>query len=161
MTDPSAPVQARVCELEIPIAAPRARVWQALTEETDAWWLADFRTVAPDSVVTLDARAGGQLLEASAAAGSLLWYTVQMCVPGETLHLVGHLAPAWGGPAVTLLRLGLVERGAETVLEVQDASLGAVSGATAASQESGWRQLFGDGLKAYVESSPAPGGARS
>lgn len=28
-------------DLEIPIAAPGERVWQAIVEETDAWWLAD------------------------------------------------------------------------------------------------------------------------
>ena len=63
-------------ELEISMRAPRERVWGALTDEINAWWLPDFHVVGPESVVTLDARAGGGLVEALPDGGSLLWYTV-------------------------------------------------------------------------------------
>lgn len=138
-------------ELEVAIDADRERVWRALTEETDAWWLPDFHMVAADSVVELEACAGGGLVEHRPGGGSLLWYTVQMCAPGETLHLVGHLAPAWGGPATTMLELTLEERDGGTVLRVRDALFGHVTDDTARSLADGWRQLFGDGLKAHAE----------
>ena len=30
--------------------------------------------------------------------GSLRWFSVHMCKPGEALYLIGYLAPDWGGP---------------------------------------------------------------
>jgi len=74
-----------------------------------------------------------------------------MCVPGTSLHLVGHIAPDWGGPATSILRLSLHEKGSGTVLRVRDALFGRVDEKSAASQRDGWRQLFGDGLKRHVE----------
>lgn len=138
-------------ELEVAISAPRERVWQALTNEINAWWLGDYRMVAPDSVVTLDARAGGVMIEQKAGGGSLLWYTIVMVTPGETLHMVGHIAPPWGGPALAMLELTLKEDGAGTRLEIRDAILGPESTTKAANLDAGWRALFGDGLKGYVE----------
>lgn len=138
-------------ELEVTINAPRERVWQALTQEINAWWLSDYRMIAPDSVVTLDARAGGLMIEQKPDGGSLLWYTVAMVTPGTTLHMVGHMAPPWGGPAVAMLELTLQADGAGTRLEIRDAILGPESTTQAANLDAGWRALFGDGLKAYVE----------
>lgn len=137
--------------LQVDIDAPRDAVWRALTEQIDAWWLPDFHMIAADSVVRFDARAGGQLVEEQAGGGSLLWYTVAMCAPGESLHLVGHLAPPWGGPATTMLHLALEERDGGTRLAVTDSLFGVVDEKAAAQQEEGWRQLFEAGLKAHVE----------
>ena len=144
---------ARKYELEIEIEAPRERVWEALTNETDMWWLPDFRMVGEGSAVHFEARAGGHLVESREDGGSLLWYTVQMCMPGESLHLAGHIAPEWGGPATTMLHLALAEKDGKTVLLVQDALFGHVAEKTANSLESGWRQLFTDGLKQHAEKS--------
>lgn len=138
-------------ELEITIDAPAEVVWKSLTREVDAWWLADFRMVGEGSVVTFDARAGGQLIEAKEDGGSLLWYTVTLVQPGECLHLVGHLAPDWGGPATTMLHLALAEEGGKTTLTVKDALFGALGDTTASSLKEGWQQLFGEGLKKHVE----------
>ncbi len=139
-------------ELEVRIDAPRAKVWKALTEETNAWWLPDFHMVDPASTVSLDAQAGGHLIERMEGGGSLLWYTVQMCVPESSLHFVGHLAAGYGGPATTLLELALSDQGEGTLLIVRDALYGNVSAKTAGSLESGWRQLFADGLGKFVAS---------
>ena len=138
-------------ELEVAIDAGVDEVWRALVERTDAWWLPDFHMVAAGSNVRLDARAGGGLVETDPEGGSLLWYTVQMVVPGRSLHLVGHLAADYGGPATTMLKLALEERDGGTVLSVQDSLVGRVSEDTAASLRAGWEQLFGEGLKAFVE----------
>ena len=149
------PIQEAAChghyELEIQITAPRERVWQALTNDTNAWWLPDFHMVGPDSVVRFDAVAGGTLIESLADGGSLLWYTVMMVTPGETIHMVGHLAPPWGGPTTTMLCLSLEDTDDGCTFKVTDALFGRVSDDQLQSLESGWRQLFGDGLKAHVE----------
>ncbi len=151
MSSETLPVQTLKYELQIPIDAPKAVVWKALTEETNAWWLPDFHMVDADSVVSLQARAGGQLIESKADGGSLLWYTVQMCVPGESIHLVGFMAPEWGGPATTMLELSLQENDGGTMLMVRDALFGQVTESTAKSLEDGWGKLFGQGLRGHVE----------
>jgi uncharacterized protein YndB with AHSA1/START domain len=137
--------------LEIQINAPRAAVWQALVDETNAWWLPDFHMVGEGSVVSFDARAGGQLIETKPDGGSLLWYTVQMCAPQESLHLVGFCAPEWGGPATTMLRLKLEDTDGGTLLSVSDALVGRVTDESLESLRAGWLQLFTDGLKSFAE----------
>lgn len=138
-------------ELEIPISAPRAAVWEALTREIDAWWLPGFRMTGPDAVVSLDAEAGGVLIERRPNGASLLWYQVLMCEPGAALHMVGHIGPDWGGPAMSMLKLTLEDDAGGCILRVGDAIVGAAGGATADSLKAGWTELFSDGLKRYIE----------
>ena len=141
----------RSYELEIAIDASREAVWNALTEETNAWWLPDFHMVGEGSTVSFDARAGGQLIETKEDGAGLLWYTVHMCTPGESIHMVGHVFPQWGGPATSLLHMALEERDGQTVLRVTDSHHGQVSEANLRSLEEGWTWLFTDGLKQHVE----------
>ena len=138
-------------ELEIPIQASVDKVWAALVDETNAWWLPDFHMVGEDSVVSFDAQAGGQLIERSANGGSLLWYTVQMCVPKQSVHMVGHMAPQYGGPGISMLELALEDNDGGTLFTVRDAMFGSVTEATAKTMSEGWELLFGDGLRAFVE----------
>ncbi len=151
MTSDNPPTGTLQYQLEVEIHASSDRVWKALTEETNAWWLSDFHMVGEGSVVSLDARAGGLLVESKPDGGSLLWYTVQMVMPGKSLHLVGHLAPEWGGPATTMLELVLEQQGDVTRLIVRDALFGRVNQDSAKSLEEGWTTLFSDGLRKYVE----------
>jgi uncharacterized protein YndB with AHSA1/START domain len=76
--------------LEIGINASPVRVWRALTEEIDAWWLADFHVAGADSTMTLDATPGGHLIERAADGGGILWYTVCACRPPTLLTWSGH-----------------------------------------------------------------------
>ena len=145
------PLSVKTYELEIPIDAPRADVWRSLTAETNGWWLPDFHVMGSDTEVTFDPSPGGRLVEVGPNGGGLLWYTVQMCVPEETLYLVGHIAPPWGGPATTILHLALKDTDAGTLLVVRDHLYGVTSDEQAANQSAGWKQLFGEGLKDYIE----------
>jgi len=137
--------------LEVRIDAPRRAVWDALTSGIDAWWLPDFHMTGAGSVLRFDARAGGQLIEERADGSGLLWYTVNMCIPGESLHMSGFASPEWGGPHSTLLHLALEEHDGVTVLRVEDALFGHVTDSHVASVQEGWTTLFRDGLKAHVE----------
>ena len=92
------------------------------------------------------------MTETHADGGSLLWFTVQWCTPGEVLYLVGHVAPDWGGPATSMLKIALEEAAAGTLLRFSDAHYGHISDENLASLEEGWKQLLGTGLKRYVES---------
>ena len=86
--------------------------------------------------------------------GGLLWQQIQSIVPNESLHLTGQLAPPFGGPATSLLRLALEGDGDSTILKVTDCLFGNVDEATRGNIEVGWRRLYGDGLGKYVESLP-------
>ena len=138
-------------ELQVDIMAPKNRVWKAITDETNAWWLPDFHMLGNQSVVSFDCRAGGQLIESRPDGSSLLWYTVQMCKREESLYLVGYIAPDFGGPATTMLRLKLVGTQNGTTLMIQDSICGHIEDSTASCLEIGWAQLFGEGLKQYLE----------
>lgn len=135
-------------QFDVPIQAPPARVWKALVEEIDEWWLDDFRMTGPDAIVALEAFAGGRLWEQS-AAGSLMWYQVQMIqVPDRMIYLVGFLAPDFGGPATSHVKLVVTPSGSQSVLTFSDSLLGNASGQQL---EESWKQLFTDGLKPFVE----------
>ena len=60
-------------EFSVDIDAPREAVWRSLVDEMDAWWLPDFRMVGAGSVVSFEARAGGQMIETQEDGSSLLW----------------------------------------------------------------------------------------
>lgn len=140
-------------ELEIVINAPRQKVWAAILEDTNNWWLPDFRVAGADSVVTLDPVAGGRgLVEETPAGDSLLWYSVHMYQPSEfKIYFIGHTAPEWGGPTTSSLKLAVEENENGCVLKVTDARHGRIDEAAVQSYSDGWRQLFTDGLKAFVE----------
>ncbi len=145
------------CELEIAMEATRERVWKAIFEDTNRWWLPDFHVAGPDSVVTFDPRAGGRgLIEETSDGGGLLWYRVQMYLPAEfAIYLIGHIAPEWGGPSTSSLKLSVEESKTGCVFKVTDARHGNIDAKHIQSAQDGWNQLFNEGLKAYVEKSSA------
>lgn len=138
-------------ELEIAISASREKTWRVMTEQIHQWWLPDFHIVGPESVMSFEACAGGQLLETMPDGASLLWFTVQMVVPGETLYLVGHCAPDWGGPYLSMLKLTLSATDDGCVIKVSDSIMGNVKDGQLQSLNDGWKQLFTNGLKKLVE----------
>lgn len=146
-------------ELEIAIDAPPETVWKALTDETNAWWLPDFHMVSPNSTVTFEAHAGGHLMEQCEDGGSLLWYTVQCCQPQQhTIYLIGHTAPDWGGPSTSHLKLSVVAGDdGGSVFKVTDGQMGRVTKVSVERVQSGWNNLFTDGLKQYVETAQGKG----
>ncbi len=81
-----------------------------------------------------------------------LWYQVQYCLPQEfKIYLVGYLAPDFGGPATSHLKLVIETTDNGCVLKVTDAQHGSVDAKAADSLRDGWQQLFTDGLKEFVE----------
>lgn len=138
-------------DFDIDIAAGRTQVWTLLTTLIDTWWTADFRALGSHSQVSLDPQVGGLLVEQTADGAALEWYRVQMVIPGQSLYLVGCLAPDWGGPAVSMLKLSLEGDDQHCVLTVSDALTGNVSEKKAQQVKSGWQSLFNEGLKRAAE----------
>ena len=152
MSGTKAPASCATIELEIPIEAPCERVWEAIFKETNFWWMPNFRVSGENSQVTFDPTPGGRgMVEESEDGGGLLWFTVQMYLPSKfAVYLFGHIAPEWGGPQTSNLKLALEETSTGCIMKVTDARHGHIDDMT--SYADGWRQIFTDGLKKYVES---------
>jgi len=138
-------------EFEVPIERSPAHTWTTMIDDINAWWIDDFRALGEGSTVSLNAQAGGQLIENAKDGSSLEWYRVQMVAPGKSLYLIGYLAPDWGGPTTSMLKLAVEDRGGGCALIVSDALLGNVSEASALRAENGWKTLFQKGLKEFAE----------
>lgn len=138
-------------QFEVPINRSTVDIWAIMIDEIDAWWMNDFRALGEGSKVTLNAETGGQLIERAADGSSLEWYRVQMVSPGKSLYLIGYMAPDWGGPTTSMLKLAVEDRHNGGALIVSDALLGNVTEASAKNAEGGWKTLFGEGLKGFAE----------
>ncbi|WP_209348054.1 hypothetical protein [Pontixanthobacter sp. CEM42] len=149
----SEPTDAKIVkyQFEVPIKRSPADIWDLMINHIDAWWMEDFRALGEGSTVTLGAEAGGQLVETGSDGSVLEWYRVQMITPGKSLYLVGYLAPDWGGPTTSMLKLAVEERDDGGVLSVSDALHGNVTESSAGAAEGGWKMLFNDGLKGLAE----------
>lgn len=143
-------------EVEIDIAAAPARVWKAITEEATKWWRRDFCVNGAASGFVFEAKVGGRVFEDWGEGAGVLWFTILALDPGRSLDLVGHVTPAFGGPSISHVRLELEARGKATRLKISDASWGHVAGACE-EKAGGWKLLFGDGLKPWIESGRAAG----
>lgn len=147
------PAQCCSYELEVEIAAPRESVWTAIFDDVQSWWLPDFHILGTESTIQFERAPGGRgLIEELPDGTSLQWYTVQMILPREfKVYLAGHIAPDWGGPATSMLQLEVEEIETGCRLRVTDARHGNVDEKQVESSQGGWQQLFGDGLKIFVE----------
>ena len=130
-------------DLEIPVDAPRDTVWNSLVDETTSWWPADFQTTARYRRMVFEPRPGGRLYEEATGGGGLLWYTVIAIECPGLIHLAGHIAPPFGGPATSLLRITLeATSDFATLLKISDSVFGCVDRTTKQSITDGWSALF-------------------
>jgi uncharacterized protein YndB with AHSA1/START domain len=138
-------------ELELTIEAPRERVWTALVQEMGAWWRKDFYCAGGKRFV-MEPFVGGRVYEDAGDGNGLHWYTVTVLSAPRLLALSGQLAPPWGGPAVSFVRIELEAAGERTRLRLSDSLFGVVDEGSHASISEGWRLLIGEGLKPHAES---------
>lgn len=137
-------------ETELRIKQTSVVVWKILCEQTDQWWPVGFRALGEGSKMSLSPIAGGQLLETGISGETLEWYRVQMCVPERSLHLVGYVAPDWGGPKTSMLNLSISDEGGICILVVSEALTGKVTMSGAESAMDGWTEVF-NSLKSLAE----------
>ena len=139
-------------ELEIAIDAEREKVWNAIIEDITLWWSRDFYACADTKRFVIEPHVGGRLYEDAGNGNGVQWYTIIAIDPPKSMNLAGFLAPPYAGPATTLLRLDLESTAKDkTTLKISDSVFGNVDESSAASLDSGWRILFVDGLKKFVE----------
>jgi DNA-binding transcriptional ArsR family regulator len=147
MTGSAVPLMLERVELEIAIAAAPSRVWRALVDRTEAWWPRDFYT-GPAKGFHIEARIGGRVFEDWGDGAGVIWYHVFAMKPEVSLDLQGAMGVPFG-PAMTLLHLELAAHDSGTLLKVSDSTLGRGGGRD--EKLEGWRVVFSDGLKTFVE----------
>ena len=142
-------------ELEVPINAPVDRVWFCLTRETSNWWPKNLYTSERTQRFVIMAKLDGLVGEDFGRGGGVIWYKViGVCAP-TSLTLLGHLTPTFGGPSMSTLEITLEPQGNGTLFKVVDAVMGPTGGCEEANLIDGWKTIFGDSLKKWVESRPA------
>jgi uncharacterized protein YndB with AHSA1/START domain len=136
--------------LTLEIAKPHAAVWKAFTGDIHSWWPKDFYATESPKRIVFEVKPGGRLYEDAGDGNGLVWYHVIALDAPNSISLSGFIAPPFGGPATSLLRVEFSESGkSATTMEVTDSTFGCLGdpGAT----EEGWRMLFEGGFKAWVE----------
>lgn len=136
-------------ELEITIMSPIRTVWKALVEETTFWWPKDFYTNPKTKGFHIEARLGGKVYEDYGEGSGAIWYEVFALNEPHSLDLNGCVAVPYG-PAHSLLHLELEGREGGTVLKLSDSTIGFAKDC-GASKADGWKQVFEEGLRKYVE----------
>ena len=145
-------IQAIQVELELSIKAPITKVWGDIVSNTTKWWPKDFYTSSASKEFIIEPKLGGRMYEDAGSGTGLVWMTVHGIEPPKYIYLVGHIRPPFGGPAISMLNIRLSSEGKnETKLELSDAVFGQVSENMAKSLDDGWKYLFENCLKAFVE----------
>lgn len=135
--------------LTLEIAMPPAAVWKAFTSEIHSWWPKDFFATETPRRMVFEVKPGGRLYEDAGDGNGLVWYQVIALNAPNSITLAGFIAPPFGGPATSLLRVAFSAHGrSATVMEVTDSTFGCLEDSSTAE---GWRQLFEEGFKAWIE----------
>ena len=145
---------------EITIAAPRARVWEALTAQPDQWWGAPYlltndygQPVDLATTLNLPLEVGAPVTERRGDATEL-WGIVTVVDPGRAYGWTGAMGmaqPAWGEVRYTLAD---VEAGTSVV--VTHGGMCGDAEAGRGSYDHGWHDL-NERLRAWVEEGVAHG----
>src|SRR5688500_2002373 len=92
-------------EMEIHIAAPPERVFEAFINETGRWWSKDFTMGGKDtSDIVLEAHPGGRLLEQFSNGGGNVWAIVMGINPGKSIRMGIPDGVIWSGAGSFSLR---------------------------------------------------------
>lgn len=136
--------------LTLEIARPQATVWKAFTGEIHSWWPKDFYATESPQRIVFEVKPGGRLYEDSGKGNGLVWYQVIALNAPNSITMSGFIAPPFGGPATSLLNVSFSARSnSATTMEVTDSTFGCLRDIDATAE--GWRLLFEDGFKAWVE----------
>ncbi|MFZ4573808.1 MAG: SRPBCC family protein [Phycisphaerales bacterium] len=150
----SADCRCETVVLELEIAAPPTKVWKAITTDLGKWWLPDFHCAPGSKGIRMEPKPGGRVFETDGKGGGLLWYSITALQKGKSITMVGHFGPPFGGPVTSLLTWSLAKSDRGTRFTLADYLFGVVSPALVQQVESGWRRLFEEGMRQYVERKP-------
>jgi DNA-binding transcriptional ArsR family regulator/uncharacterized protein YndB with AHSA1/START domain len=133
---------------EISLRATPERVFQAITDEVDAWW--SYR-ISPDSHIYLEPQAGGRFYEAFKPDGEALYALVTYLKPGEEIRLNGSMG--FDDQATNnIIQITLQPQQPGAVrLQLTHRLLGRASAITIDTFKRSWEELLTLHLKSFVE----------
>lgn len=141
--------------LTIDIAAPRERVWTALTDEVAAWWHPGFFSREGAERFVVEAELGGRVFEDWGGGQGLVWYRVTELVRSERMTWMGDLDLKHGPARLqTSFRLEAVAGG--TRLHLLECAFGRLPAKLRDDMAGGWQLLLGGCLKVFAETGSRP-----
>lgn len=144
------PITSATHRLNLEIAKPQPVVWKGFTRDIHLWWPKDFYATESPRRMVFEVKPGGRLYEDAGDGNGLIWYSVIAVDAPNAITMSGFIAPPFGGPATSLLRVAFSAQGkSATVMEVTDSTFGCLG--DPGTTEEGWRMLFESGFKAWVE----------
>jgi len=149
-TLPQGSVTSLVIEQDIVIAAPRAKVFAALTGELSAWWGRPYIQDSDHvSNVVLEPRLGGRFLERWGEDEGAIWCVVTSIKKNDHILLQGSMAMP--GAVYGVIRMDLEDTKGGTRLKLSHRAIGEVSEELQHSYVGGWKDLLDVRLRAWVE----------
>jgi uncharacterized protein YndB with AHSA1/START domain len=94
----------------VTIAAPRARVYDALVQAVGRWWDAEHTYSGDAANLSIDPRPGGCFCEKLAQQGAVQHAMVVLAIPPKTLRLAGAIGPLQESGVAGSLTFDLAER---------------------------------------------------
>jgi DNA-binding transcriptional ArsR family regulator/uncharacterized protein YndB with AHSA1/START domain len=144
--------------VELEVAAPSARTWQAVTEDISQWWPAQFYTGSAPRRFVVEGFVGGRVYEDWNDGEGSLFGTVTAYQAPRLLQWAADMSAEHGGPARTVTTIK-VEPGTapgSSRITFRDTPFGSLSPKVEAELAQGWRWLMESCLRPYLESGKRP-----
>lgn len=135
-------------ELTVTLQATPEQVFQALTDEIDAWW--SYRIMA-DSHMYLEPQVGGRFYEAFKLGGGALYASVNYLKPGEEIRLAGSMGLAEEAVKNVIYLTMSPQQPDATHLKISHHFLDRVNEITFETFKRSWMELFAHQLKSFIE----------
>jgi len=133
---------------DLRIDAPAEDVFNALVQDTDAWWGPPYVHGPHARSIRLELEPGGRLWEDWGDSEGAVWGRIHVWRRNERLELIGPFGMA--GPVHGMVIFELQPDGSGTLLRFSHRAVGAITDRELATYNDGWRNLLGR-LAAYVE----------
>ncbi len=140
-------------KLETTINENLQTVWDCLVNDTAKWWRKDFYTNQKTKGFHIEARLGGRAYEDFGEEEGLTWSEVIGVDSPNSIQFKGLLAPDFGGPAISYISIQLSPNGEGTIFKLTDTLFGAIDEASASQIETGWKMIYEEAFKKYVQGS--------
>lgn len=140
-TEMTPPLGAMSIQREIMIHAPRPRVFNALINQTGAWWVEPYRLAKGTHTIVLEPRVGGRLYEDWGGGQGGLWGIVTSIKKDEWVELTGaigmsDIAHGW-------VRIELTDSSGGTHVRLYHRAFGQLTPKTESNYAGGWEFLLG------------------
>lgn len=138
-------------QFEILIHQKIERVWHCLIHEAPKWWSKEFYTSTKTKSFHIEGHIGGRAYEDFGKGEGFVWSEVIGLHSPNSIQMKGLLAPEYGGPAISYLSIQLKADGANTTFRFSDTLFGDVNEGAAEQIEAGWKMIYAQAFKNYVE----------